>query len=82
MLVKEGSYVHKGQVLFEIDRRIYQADLDATIQNKNAASSRVKAAKIELDKLGSLVANNVISKIQIKTAQNQYHEDIAYLKDA
>jgi membrane fusion protein (multidrug efflux system) len=49
---KEGSQVHKGQVLFEIDPRPLQASLDQALGQLAQAKSQVVQAQAQLDLAG------------------------------
>ncbi|MBB1150765.1 efflux RND transporter periplasmic adaptor subunit [Myroides sp. NP-2] len=68
ILVKEGSYVKKGQALFLIDRQPYQIKLQHAEATLKAASSALVDAQLELDKVKSLVDNKFVSPIQLQTA--------------
>lgn len=66
----EGAYVKKGQSLFKINDRPYRerlANAQATLQ---AAQANVEKAQLEVDRLSPLVQNNVVSDVQLKTAQS------------
>lgn len=68
ILVKEGSYVKKGQALFLIDRQPYQIKLQHAEATLKAASAALVDAQVELDKVKSLVENKFVSPIQLQTA--------------
>lgn len=68
IVVKEGSYVKKGQVLFLIDRQPYQIKLQNAEATFKAASAALVDAQVELDKVKSLVENKFVSPIQLQTA--------------
>ncbi len=68
ILVKEGSYVKKGQALFLIDRQPYQIKLQHAEATLKAASAALVDAEVELDKVKSLVENKFVSPIQLQTA--------------
>jgi len=72
IFVDEGSYVQTGQPLFKIDDHTYQEQLNTATANLHAAEATMNSAQIEVDKLTPLVKNNVISDIQLKTAQSNY----------
>ncbi|WP_017259497.1 efflux RND transporter periplasmic adaptor subunit [Pedobacter arcticus] len=61
VLVDEGQQVSKGQVLFRIETQSLTQDADA-------AKANVNAAQVEVDKLKPLVAKNIISSLQLATA--------------
>jgi len=70
--VDEGAYVKKGQPLFYINSRIYQEQVNNAKANLSTARANLAYAKINVDKLVPLVQNNVISDVQLKTAQAAY----------
>ena len=70
IFIDEGSYVQAGQSLFKIDDHTYQEQLNTATASLHAAEANMNNAQIEVDKLTPLVKNNVISDIQLKTAQS------------
>jgi RND family efflux transporter MFP subunit len=58
----EGKEVKKGEVLFEIDPRPYQADLDRAEAQLDQARSAASLAKSEVQRAGKLVAMQAISR--------------------
>jgi membrane fusion protein (multidrug efflux system) len=70
--VDEGAYVAAGQLLFKIDPRVYNQQLNNATSNLRAAQANMERAKVEVDRLTPLVENNVISEVQVKTAQANY----------
>lgn len=82
IFVDEGAFVKKGQPLFKINDQPYQEALN----NANAALAVAKAnqatAEINMNKLEPLVANNVISPIQLQTAKAAYEASKAYVSQA
>lgn len=62
VLVDEGQRVRSGQLLF----RLETATLN---QDAAAAKANVNAAQVEVDKLKPLVEKNIISDVQLKTAE-------------
>lgn len=69
ILVDEGAYVRKGQLLFVINDRIYREQLNNARASLAAAEANLVNANINLDKLAPLVQNNVVSEVQLKTAK-------------
>lgn len=76
VLVDEGQYVSKGQPLFRLETNMLNENADAarsgiTAAQANVQASRaaVSAAKVEVDKLRPLVAKNIISSVQLQTAE-------------
>jgi len=68
----EGAYVKAGQLLFKIDPRVYNEELNNAKSNLLAAQANMERAKVEVDRLTPLVENNVISDVQLKTAKANY----------
>lgn len=60
--VDEGQAVRKGQVLFKLETQTLN-------QDAAAARANVQAAQVEVDRLKPLVERNIISKVQLETAQ-------------
>ncbi len=69
IFVDEGAYVKKGQVLFQINSRPYQEQLNNAKASFSAAQANLLSAEINVAKLTPLVESNVISEIQLKTAK-------------
>jgi membrane fusion protein (multidrug efflux system) len=70
--VDEGAYVKAGQPLFKINDRIYNEQLDNAKATLQAAKANLEKSQVELDRLSPLVKNNVISDVQLRTAQSGY----------
>ncbi len=62
VLVDEGEQVTKGQTLFKLETA-------ALSQEAEAAQANVNAARVEVEKLKPLVEKNIISSVQLQTAQ-------------
>jgi len=67
--VEEGAFVHAGQPLFKIDSRNYSEQMNMAKANLEAAQATIQKAKVEVDRLGPLVASGVVSDVQLKTAK-------------
>ncbi|ANI90289.1 efflux transporter periplasmic adaptor subunit [Arachidicoccus ginsenosidimutans] len=80
--VDEGAYVHKGQTLFRIDSRPYNEQKNSAHATLLAAKAALQNAKINVDKLLPLVKNNVVSDVQLQTAQAQYEQAKANVAQA
>jgi membrane fusion protein (multidrug efflux system) len=82
IFVDEGAFVKKGQPLFKINDRPYRE----AVNNAHAAVAVAKAnqatAEINMNKLEPLVANNVISPIQLQTAKAAYEAATANVSQA
>lgn len=62
VLVDEGQAVKQGQALFRLETQ-------ALTQSAEAAKAAVNAAQVEVNKLLPLVEKNIVSKVQLETAQ-------------
>ena len=78
----EGSMVKAGQVLFRMDPKPFQAQLDAA----NAAMQRNQAAltvaKQNLDRTKPLAAKNALSQKDLDDAQGQYEQAAAAVEQS
>jgi membrane fusion protein (multidrug efflux system) len=70
--VEEGAYVKAGQTLFKINDRPYQEQLSNAKASLVSALANLDRAQVEIDRLTPLVKNNVVSEVQLKTAQSSY----------
>lgn len=80
--VDEGAWVKAGQPLFKIDDRIYAEQVTNAKSSVIAAQANAARAKVEVDRLVPLVQNNVISDVQLKTAQANYDAQLAAVEQA
>jgi len=71
--VDEGAQVKKGQLLFKIDPQPYVEQLNNANALYMAAKASLEDAEINVNKLVPLVQNNVISDVQLKSAQAAYN---------
>ncbi|AKK74226.1 efflux RND transporter periplasmic adaptor subunit [Chryseobacterium gallinarum] len=89
VLVDEGQYVTKGQPLFRLETNILsenaaasKAGIGAAESNIAAAQAAVNAAQVEVNKLKPLVQKNIISNVQLQTAQANLAQAQAQLQQA
>ncbi len=61
VLVQEGQRVKQGQLLFKLETQ-------SLSQDAQAAKANVNAAQVEVNKLKPLVEKNIISSVQLETA--------------
>jgi membrane fusion protein, multidrug efflux system len=59
---REGDFVKKGQVLFKIDPRTFQAALEQAAAHVTEQKARWETAKANLDRIKPLVEKNAISR--------------------
>jgi membrane fusion protein (multidrug efflux system) len=71
--VDEGAHVHKGQLLFRIDTRSYQEQVNNAHANLQSAKAALENAALNVEKLTPLVQNKVVSEVQLKSAQAAYN---------
>ncbi|MCE3074397.1 efflux RND transporter periplasmic adaptor subunit [Chryseobacterium gwangjuense] len=89
VLVDEGQHVTKGQPLFRLETNILsenaaasKAGIGAAESNIAAAQASVNAAQVEVNKLKPLVQKNIISNVQLQTAQANLAQAQAQLQQA
>lgn len=96
VLVDEGQFVQKGQPLFRLETNALsqtadasksgvssaQANYSASVANVSAARAAVNAAQITVDQIKPLVQKNIISDIQLQTAQANLSKAKAQLEQA
>ena len=82
IFIDEGAYVKKGQSLFQINSRTYLAQLNNARAALAAAKANLVNSQINVSKLTPLVQNNVISDVQLKTAQATYDASAANVSQA
>jgi len=66
---KEGEYVKKGQLLFTIDRRPFQAALDQDLANLARDQAQLQNAEAQAERNGRLFEEGVISREQYDTVR-------------
>ncbi|SFU76149.1 membrane fusion protein, multidrug efflux system [Pustulibacterium marinum] len=82
VLVDEGEYVTKGELLFILDAPTYEQDVrnaQAAIESNKAA---VSTAKVDVEKAKPLVAREIISKFELTSAENTLKSAEAALEQA
>jgi len=78
----EGAIVRAGQVLFRMDPKPFQAQVDganAALQRQQAAMG---VARANLDRTKPLVEKNALSKKDLDDAQGQYEQTAAAVEQA
>jgi RND family efflux transporter MFP subunit len=86
---KEGTYVRKGQKLYEIDRRIYEANYNTAAANLKVAEGNLKQAQQDADRYEYLYNNKAVAKqlydhamITLENSKNAYKSAAELLKNA
>jgi membrane fusion protein (multidrug efflux system) len=67
--VDEGAYVRVGQPLFRINDQPYREQNSNASAALLASQANLEKAQLEVDRLTPLVKNNVVSDIQLKSAE-------------
>ena len=65
---KEGSFIHKGQKLYEIDRTEYQASYEQARANMDIAEANMKRAQRYVDRYTMLNKQDAIAKQKLDDA--------------
>jgi membrane fusion protein (multidrug efflux system) len=80
--VDEGDFVEKGQLLFSINAMPYLERLKNAQAAVEVEKAKLENARIEMERLQPLIDHEVISKVQMKTAQSNYEVAKASLAQA
>ncbi|MDP4130603.1 MAG: efflux RND transporter periplasmic adaptor subunit [Bacteroidota bacterium] len=80
--VDEGTQVKKGQPLFHVNDLPYREALNNAKAAQAAAQANLASAEINVTKLQPLVQNNVVSPVQLKSAQAVYDAAAASVAQA
>ena len=72
--VVEGDVVKKGQVLFIIDQRNAQLEMESAQANLQAAIAQENSARIEYESNKNLYEKQIVSKYTFETAENSYNQ--------
>ena len=72
--VTEGQQVQKGQVLFVIDQRNAQLELQAAQANLQAALAQENSAKLEYESNKNLFDKNIVSRYMLDNSANSYKQ--------
>ena len=72
--VTEGQQVKKGQVLFVIDSRNAQLELEAAQANLQAALAQENSAKLEYESNRNLYEKKIVSTYMLNNSENSYKQ--------
>lgn len=72
--IVEGQQVKKGDVLFRIDSRDAQLELESAEANLLAAQAQESSAKLEFESNKNLFAKGIVSKYVLDNAENQFKQ--------
>lgn len=67
--VDEGEFVNQGQPLFQLETQALSQNALAAKSSINVAEAGVNAAQVEVDRLKPLVQKEIISEVQLQTAE-------------
>lgn len=68
MLFKEGAYIQKGQTLFIIDPRVYEAHVNRAKAQLNKAKAQAEKANRDLRRIRPLYEQNAASQLDLDNA--------------
>ncbi len=78
ILFTEGTHVHKGQRLYEIDERLFKASYDQAAANVKVAEGNQQQAQQDADRYQYLIQHNAVAKqtldhamIALQNAKNE-----------
>lgn len=79
---KEGDFVKKGEVLFQIDPREYQLEVNNARANVNQYSALLTNAQQELDRANALIKEDLISRSDVDQSLATRNQNKALLEAA
>lgn len=82
VLVDEGQVVSKGQLLFEIQPTIYQAEIQKAQAEVAQAEAEREKTRIEVQNLQALVDSNIVSVNELALAQAELQKTEAQVDNA
>ena len=82
VLFEDAQQVEKGDLLFVIDPRPYQAAVKRAEAQLTSARSRAKLAKDELERSEQLVKKKLVSESVFDAAQNEFQVATAAIEEA
>lgn len=82
IMVDEGDYVKKGQILFQLNANDIRAQVRSAEAQVKVAESQVATAKINLDKTKPLVEKNIVSSFQLESVETALQSAEAQLAQA
>lgn len=80
--VNEGAAVRKGQLLFRIKNPQYEQDIVTAKAAISIAEANVNTARMNVEKVKPLVANEIVSKYQLDAAEYSLQSEEAALAQA
>lgn len=80
--VDEGSVVKKGQILFKINSPQAEQALKTAGASVRSAQAQVNTAKTNVERIRPLAEQDIVSNVQLTTAQDSYQTALASLAQA
>jgi membrane fusion protein (multidrug efflux system) len=80
--IDEGSEVKKGQLLFKLSSETLNQQVNVAQANIEVVKAQVVSAQVEVDKIKPLVQKNIISAVQLQTAESNLNAANAQLTAA
>jgi membrane fusion protein (multidrug efflux system) len=81
-LYTEGSVIQAGDVLFEMDKKPFEAQLDAAKAELSQQQARMKTAKANLDRVEPLAKQNAVAKKELDDALGSFQTASAAVEAA
>jgi len=82
IMVDEGAFVRKGQVLFHLNANDLQATVRSAEASVKVAEANLNTATINLEKTKPLVERNIISKFELESLESTLKGQEALLSQA
>lgn len=80
--VSEGDVVRKGDILFEVDHEVYQAQYNTSLAQLHVAETKVETARLTAQNKANLAQKGIISEYEKKLADNSLAQAEAELEQA
>lgn len=80
--IDEGSVVRKGQALFKINSPSAEQSLTSARAAVKSAQAQVNIAKVDVNRVRPLAEKNIVSVVQLETAESTYQSALASLSQA
>ncbi len=77
---EDGAEVKKGDLLFQIDPRLYQANVDQAKASLTQAEARTKQMKADLDRTTALIPSGASTQADLDEATANYDESVAQVE--
>lgn len=71
ILFKEGSYVHKGAFLYDIDKTRYKAAYDQALSQWRISKAQLHKAQVDAERYQNLWKHDAVEKIKLDYAESE-----------